>query len=205
MIEEIDYTQLHNITSKLKEDSESTSNFTIEFIECLMKRYNLDVALVEGVEIEDIPDGIITIIQDGKIPTKEDLLPLNSAMQNYLITELIFFCGMHRIAFYSEDEELEEGEATTFDSILAMREVSAAHSIGSYLIAALTLLNARIPSNDYVDLLTNNFDDSPDGLNKLTLILFETFANIFFRYEEDQFYYGLNVEDNETEEKSTDE
>lgn len=201
MIEEIDYAKLNTMTSFLKQESESTSDFTIEFIECLMNRYNLDTALFEGVEIDDVPEEIISILQESRVPTKEELLPLSSDTQNYLLMELIWFCGMQRIALFCEDEEVEEGEPSTFDTILAMRDVSAAHAIGSYLISALTLLNSRMPSNDYVDLLTSNFEDTPENCNRISMILLETCSNLLCRYQEDQFYYELKPQEAEEEDE----
>lgn len=197
MIEEIDYAKLNTMTSFLKQESESTSDFTIEFIECLMNRYNLDTALFEGVEIDDIPDEIIRILQEGRIPTKEELLPLNSDAQNYLMMELIWFCGMQRIALFCEDEQLEEGEPSTFDTILAMRDVSTAHAIGCYLISALTILTSRMPSDNFIDLLTNNFEDTPENCNRISMVLLETCSNILCRYQEDQYYYVLRQKEEE--------
>jgi hypothetical protein len=195
MIDEIDYTKLNNMTSFLKQESESTAEFTIEFIECLMNRYNLDSALFEGIEIEEVPEEILNTLREGNIPTKEDLLPLNSEAQNILLMELIWFCGVQRIALFSEDEELEEGMPSTFDSVLAMRDVSNAHIIGSYLISALTLLMSKIPSPEMMDLLTNNFEDSQQNMQRISTIFLEVCSSILCRYNEDSYYYTLNDED----------
>jgi predicted CopG family antitoxin len=197
VIEELDFTQLNNMVASLKAESESTSEFTVEFIECLQKRYNLDTAVFKDIEIEDVPDEIIKILQSGNVPTKEELLPLDSDGQNYLMMELVWLCGMQRIAYYSEDEELEEGEPSTFDRILVMRDVSPAHWIGGYLIAALTLLFAKVPSEDFIDSLTNNFEDSHENVMKISNSFVEACSSIFHRYEEDSCFYDLKPEEDD--------
>ena len=199
MTEELDFAQLNNMVASLKAESESTSEFTVEFIECLQSRYNLDSALYEDIELEDVPDEIIKVLQCGKVPTKEDLMPLDSDGQNYLMMELVWLCGMQRIAYYSEDEELEEDEPSTFDRILVMRDVSPAHWIGGYLIAALTLLFAKIPSEDFIDSLTNNFEDSHENVMKISNSFVEACSSIFHRYEEDMCYYDLKPEEEDDE------
>lgn len=191
MIEELDLKQLSTMTAFLKEESESASEFTIEFLECLLSRYNLDVALFEELELDGVPEEIIKIIQSGKVPTKEDLLPLDSGEQNLLIMELIWFCGVHRIAVYTEDEEVEAGEDSTLDRFIVMREVSPAHWIGSYLIAALTLLMCKIPSDEYIDRLTNNFDEAQQNVEAMTHLFLETCSSLYQRYSEDDFFYQL--------------
>jgi hypothetical protein len=197
VIEELDFTKLNSMVASIKAESESTSEFTVEFIECLQKRYNLDSALYEGVEIEDIPDEIIKIMQSGKPLTKEDLLPLDSDGQNYLMMELVWFCGMQRIATYGDGEELDEGEPSTFDKILIMRDVSSAHWIGGYLIAALTLLFAKIPSEDYIDSLTDNFEDSQENIMKISNFFVEACSSVFCRYNEDMCFYDLRPENDD--------
>lgn len=200
MIEELDFSTLHTMAASLKAESETASEFTIDFIQCLMERYNLDTAVFEELELEEIPDEIIKILQDGKIPTKEDLLPLDSDTQNSLVMELIWLCGMQRVAAYCEDEEIEEGDSSTFDKILVMREVSPAHWVGSYLITALTLLMAKVPSEDFIDAITDNFEDSPENLLRITNILIETCGSIYYRYYEDSQYYNLKPPEEEEEE-----
>lgn len=197
MIEEIDYAKLNNMTSFLKQESESTAEFTIEFIECLMNRYNLDTALFDELEVDDVPDDILKIMQEGRVPTKEELLPLDSDTQNVLLMELVWFCGIQRIAFFSEfeNDEEEDGIPNKFESIIAMRDVSSAHVIGSYLIAAMTLLMSRIPSDELIDILTDNFNDSQENLQRISMIFLETCSSILCRYQEDSHYYELKPDD----------
>lgn len=191
MIEELDFTKLNNMAAFLKEESETASEFTIEFIECLLKRYNLQTALFEGVEFEEVPEEIISIIQSGNVPTKEDLLPMDSDAQNALMMELVWFCGMQRISVYCEEEKIEEGDSSTFDKILVMRDVSPAHWIGSYLITSLTLLMSQLPSEDFIDALTNNFDGSQENLMRISNLFIETCGSIYYRYQEDSCFYDL--------------
>lgn len=199
MIEEIDLQKLSTMTAFLKAESESASEFTIEFLECLIKRYNLDTALFEGIELEEVPEEIIKTIQEGGVPTQKDLLPMDSGEQNLFLMEMVWFAGMQRIAAYCEDEELEEGEPSTFDSILAMRDVSTAHWIGSYLIAALTLLSSKMPSHEFVDSLTNNFDESDDNVQRITNFFIETCGSIYYRYKEDGCFYDFKPEGDDNE------
>ena len=191
MIEEFDFTKLNNMAAFLKAESETASEFTIEFIECLLKRYNLQTALFEGIEFEDVPEEIISIIQSGNIPTKEDLLPMDSDAQNALMMELVWFCGMQRISVYCEEEEVEEGDSSTFDKILVMRDVSPAHWIGSYLVTSLTLLMSQLPSEDFIDALTNNFDECQENLMRISNLFIETCGSIYYRYQEDSCFYDL--------------
>lgn len=198
MIDEVDLQQLSTMTAFLKAESESAAEFTIEFLECLIKRYNLDTALFDELELEDVPDEIIKTIQQGKVPTQEDLLPLDSGEQNLFLMEMVWFAGMQRIAAYCEDEELEEGEPSTFDTILAMRDVSTAHWIGSYLIAALTLLLSRMPSHEFVDSLTNNFEETDQNVQRITNFFIETCGSLYHRFKEDNCFYDFKPEgDNE--------
>jgi hypothetical protein len=111
--------------------------------------------------------------------------------------ELVWLCGMQRIASYCEDEELEEGEPSTFDRILVMRDVSPAHWIGGYLISALTLLFAKIPSEDFIDSLTNNFEDSHENIMKISNSYVEACSSIFYRYNEDMCFYDLKPEEDD--------
>ena len=185
MIDTDDLKQLNILTANLKKHSESTANYTIELLECLLKRYNLRVSLNSEIEMEDIPDEIIKTLKEGRVPTVEDLLPLDSETQNILIMEMIWFAGMHRIASYSHDEDLEEGEPSPIECILAMQDVSMAHSYGSYLFAALALLMSAIPSYDFVNALCNNFEDTPENIKNIINHFVEVVISIHSRHVED--------------------
>jgi hypothetical protein len=189
MIDINDLKQLNSLTANLKEDSESTAQFTIDFLECLLKRYSLKTSLKGEVEIEDIPDEIIKILQSGNLPTKEDLLPLDSETQAFLVLKMMWFAGTYRISVYSADIEEDDEIPSPIDCILAMRDVSAAHEMGSYLFAGLALLMSSIPTYDFVSDLCNNFLDTPE--NHLTLYnkISEVCAAIKSRYEEDMEWY----------------
>lgn len=168
MIDEFDFKKLNTMTAFLKAESESFSEDTTRYIECLILRYDLVAAIPDEIKIEEIPDEIIDIIRNGFIPTKEDLLPLDKNGQAYLITQLVWLCGMHRIIYYSslstQDEEEDYSKA---EELVKMQESSGSHFFASYIYAALALLNCRIASDEYIATLTNNFDNSEENIIKL--------------------------------------
>lgn len=198
MLDELDFKHLNNLTAFLKAESESTSEFTISYLECLMERYSLKSALSEEAEYEGIPDEIIQILKEGNLPTKEDLLPLDSESQNFLLIEMVWCCGMGRIAAFSyEEENDDEGIPRTIDCILAMQDVSEAHLYGSYLFAALALLMSTVPSYELIHSICNTFDDSPENLHHITERFFEVCKSIYNRYQEDAWYFKGEEEENE--------
>ena len=199
MIDTNDLKQLNILTANLKKDSEAAANFTIEFLDCLFRRYNLKISLKGEIEIEEIPDEIIKTLQSGDIPTVEDLLPLDPEAQNTLIMQMIWFAGMKRISVYCHDEETEDGIPSPIECILAMQDVSAAHLYGSYLFAALALLMSDIPSYDFVNSLCNNFDDSPENIQFIIDRLVEVCISIHSRHVEDMDWF-YNFKDDEDEE-----
>ena len=72
-----------------------------------------------------------------------------------------------------------------------MRDVSPAHWIGTYMITSLTLLMAQLPSEDSIDALTNNFDESQENLMRISNLFIETCGSIYYRYQEDSYFYDL--------------
>lgn len=197
MLNELDFKQLNNLTAFLKAESESNADFTISYLECLMNRYNLKSVLTEEFEHDGIPDVIFQILKEGKIPTKEDLLPLDSDTQHLLLREMIWCCGMGRIATYSYEEENEEGIPKSIDCILAMQDVSDAHLYGSYLFAGLALLMSVVPSYELVNSICNNFEDTPENIQHIVDRFIEVCISIFTRYQEDEWYYDFKDESDE--------
>lgn len=196
MIDELDLKKLNTMTAFLKAESEYTSQFTIGFIECLIYRYNLDTALFDGIEIEGFPDELISMIQRGEVPSQDDLLSLDSNEQNNFIITLVWYAGLQRIKeFSSYDEQQEDGVPSFVDQFLVMGDISSAHRAGSYLMAALTLLMACIPSPDFMDAITNNFEDSPYNVKRITGMFVEICGSLYQRYYEDNHYYGIEQED----------
>jgi hypothetical protein len=197
MNEELDLKQLHTMTAFLKAESESTMGDTIGFIECLQKRHGLRQSLAANpnIEIEDIPDDIIKILREGKIPTSEDLLPLSSLQQDHLVMALIWIAGIERISQYCYDGDYDDSPV---EYILAMRDVSDRHYFGSYLFAALTLLMSTIPSYDYVSSLCNDFEDFPGNEQFIIDRFIEVCMAIKTKYYEDiDWYYNFKEGEDE--------
>lgn len=188
MIDEFDFKKLNTMTAFLKAESESFSEDTARYIECLILRYELVAAIPDELKIEEIPDEIIDIMRNGLIPTKEDLLPLDKNAQAYLITQLVWLCGMHRIIYYSSLSTIEE-DYSKVERIVKMQETSGSQFFASYIYAALALLNCRIATDEYIEALTNNFDDSEENMMRLNLIFCELCESIYLRYHEDFHYY----------------
>jgi hypothetical protein len=188
----IDLKSLQSRINEIKKEGEEITDFTYDFLECLMERHDLNECLSEELELEDVPDHIIDTLQKGKIPTKEELILISPDVQNFMCFELIWICGMGAIASYGADEDgnEEEGIPSTFDTILAMRDVSTAHSIASYIIAVLALLMSQIPSEDMIESITNNFDDSEMQIQTNMDNFVEFASAIITRYREDKAYYG---------------
>ncbi len=192
----IDLKSLQSRINEIKQEGEEITDFTYDFLECLMERHDLNECLPEDIELEDVPDQIIDTLRKGKIPTKEELILISPDIQNFMCFELIWICGMGAIASYGADEDgnEEEGIPSTFDTILAMRDVSAAHNVASYIIAVLALLMSQIPSEEMIESITNNFDDS-EAQVQANMDNFVEFASaIITRYREDKAYYGTPKE-----------
>jgi hypothetical protein len=207
-----DLKSLQSRIENIKEEGKETTDFTYEYIECLMVRHDLKDCVPEDYELEDVPDIILEKICKGEIPSKEELLLMDNETQNYLLFELIYFCGMGAIAAYehsvsesseskkSEEDELDsenEEEFSFFESILEMRDISPAHYMGSYLAAALALLMCSIPSFPFIELLTSEFDESNDQMQQNLVTFSEIAASILTRHKEDKMYWGIEDEEEE--------
>lgn len=176
--------------NKIKKEGEETSSFTLEFLECLLKRHDLSSALPENFQVEDIPQPIIESLRQGELPTAEQIVVIDNETQNSLICELIWLCGMYAISCYTTTDSEEKGESPNyFESVLAMLDVSAGHFIGCYLIAVFTLLMGKVPNVEIVALLTNDFDDNPERVIKSQEVFAELAAGILLRWKEDKMYY----------------
>jgi hypothetical protein len=192
MIESMDFKQLNKLTAQVKAQSESSSDFTISFLDCLMTRYNLQSCLMANIVLEEIPDDIIQILREGNIPTKEDLLPLDFETQQTLMMEMMWFAGMNKIVYYTAGEKVDAETPSTSECILAMRDVSNAHFYASYLFAGLTLLMNVVPSYEFVSALTNNFDNSLENLAFIMDRSCEVLSSLHERHTEDlDFFFQL--------------
>lgn len=192
----IDLKSLQSRINEIKKEGEEITDFTYDFLECLMERHDLSECLPEDIELEDVPDHIIDTLRKGSIPTKEELILISPDVQNFMCFELIWICGMGAIASYGADEDgnEEEGIPSTFDAILAMRDVSPAHNVASYIIAVLALLMSQLPSEEMIESITNNFDCSEEQIQTNMDNFVEFSSAIITRYREDKAYYGTPKE-----------
>ena len=62
--------------------------------------------------------------------------------------------------------ELEEGEDSTFDVILNMVKDGPGQWSACYLIAVMTLMIARVPSQTMIARLTNDFNESEEQVQE---------------------------------------
>jgi hypothetical protein len=184
-----DMTGLMDRINKIKKEGEESTDFTLEFLQCLMERHDLASSIPEDFELDDVPDSILSTLRSGELPSKENLMIIEADTQNFIIFELIWLCGMNAISFYTEDIELEEGEPSIFDSILTMLSISPGHFVGCYLISVYTLLMCKVPSVDMMEIITDNFNSEPDRLMKNQDIFIEMAAAILLRWKEDKVYY----------------
>lgn len=193
---QIDLKSLQSRINEIKKEGEEITDFTYDFLQCLMYRHDLSECIPPDFELEDVPDHIVESLRNGNVPEKEQLLMISPDAQNFMCFELIWVCGMGAIASYGADKDgnEEEGIPSTFDVILAMRDVSPAHNIGSYIIAAFALLMCQLPSEDMIARITNNFDDSQEQLQNNMDNFVELAASIVTRYREDLMYYGTPAE-----------
>lgn len=196
-IDAFDFKSLQTRIDSIKEEGKENTDFTYEFIECLMDRYNLKESTPKEHELEDVPDSILEKITQGELPSKEELLLMDPDAQNYLLFELIYFCGMGMIASfdYQNQEEGEEEETPIFDAILAMRDFSPAHYLGSYITAAMTLLMGCIPSPAMIQLLTNDFSMDEEQMQQNFITFSEISASILVKYREECDFWTDIVEE----------
>lgn len=186
MSENFDTSGLAERISKIKKEGEETTDFTIECLTCLMERHDLRYSIPDGFEVEDVPQVIFDTLRQGEIPSKEQVLLMDNNVQNSLIIELIWVCGMNAISYYTKEED---ENSDYFDAVLSMLDVGPGHFIGCYITAALTLLMCKVPTIELVEVMTNNFDNSEEQLMKNQDVLIELAASIFMRWKEDKVYY----------------
>jgi hypothetical protein len=185
-----DLSGLHSRINEIKVET----TFTRDFLECLMKRHDLKYSIPDEYTIDDVPDTILDSLRNGELPSEEALLQLSSEIQNQLMFELVWVCGMNAIAFYTKDQSQEND--TFFENIMAMLEVSPAHYIGCYIVAVYTLLMCRVPTIEMIETITNNFSQEQIHLQRDYDMYVELVAGVYTRYQEDQIYYFSNTEEN---------
>lgn len=186
--ETIDLKSLQSRINEIKKEGQESADFTLEFIECLMERHDLKDSIPDDYELPDVPDSVLDTIRKGEIPQKDEIILMDSDTQNFLLFELIWLCGMTAISFYTSEEELEEDEPSTFDIILGMMHTTPGHHTACYMITVLSLLLAKVPSEDMMSNLTDNFSDEPEQCQKNIDNFVEFASCVLLRYNEDKIY-----------------
>lgn len=192
---DLDMSGLFDRINKIKNEGEEASDFTLEFLTCLMERHDLKYAIPDEFEIEDVPESIIDGLRNGELPTKEQIVLMSAQTQNNLLFDAVWVCGMNAVSYYTKDIPIPEGEDNILDSILAMLHVSQAHAIGCYLISVFTLLLSKVPSLEMIEAITDNFDESPLKLQQMQDMFVELSAALLLRWREDKLYYFTDIEE----------
>jgi hypothetical protein len=191
MEEKFDIKALQSRIAEVKKETEEVTEFALQFFECLIKRHDLQNILHEDHEFDDTPDEVTEALKKGEVPKKEDLVKMTSEAQDYLLKDCVYMCGLGAISWYGENmPQYENIEPKPFDEIVSMPDISPGHHTASYIAAGLTLLFADIPSQRTIELLTNNFDSSPEQLDENMEFYNELCVTILKRYAEDLEYYG---------------
>lgn len=191
MEDKFDIKALQSRIAEVKKESEETTEFTIQFLECLLKRHDLANVLHDEHEFDDAPDEVNQALKRGELPKKEDLAKMDTDAQDYLMKDCVYMCGLGAISWYGDNlPQYEELDPKPFDEIIQMPDISPGHHTASYIVAALALLHADIPSQRMIELLTNEFDSSPEQLEENMEFFNELCVTILKRYQEDLEYYG---------------
>ena len=186
---EFDLNLLQSRINQIKEEGKEDSEFTRQFIECLMVRHDLSDCLPEDFEIEGVPDTVLESITEGNVPTIDQLNLLNEDDKNWLLIQLVWVCGLAAVSTYCAEEEVEEEDENTFGAVLAMMDVSEAHHAGCYLVCALTLLMGKIPHLEMIEAMTNDFDNDPMMVERSREMFYQLSSGILSRHLEDKQYY----------------
>jgi hypothetical protein len=191
MEDKFDIKALQSRIAEVKKESEETTEFTMQFLECLLKRHDLGNVLHDEHEFDDAPDEVNEALKKGELPKKEDLAKMDTDAQDYLMKDCVYMCGLGAISWYGDNlSQYEELDPKPFDEIIQMPDISPGHHTASYIVAALALLHADIPSQRMIELLTNEFDSSPEQLEENMEFYNELCVTILKRYQEDLEYYG---------------
>jgi hypothetical protein len=191
MEEKFDIKSLQSRIAEVKKETEESTEMTLEFLKCLIKRHDLANVIAEDHQFDGTPDEVNEALKKGEIPAKEDIAKMSEEAQDYLVKDCIYMCGLGAICWYGENlPEYEEIDPKPFDVIIQMPDISPGHHTGSYIIAVLSLMFADIPSQRMVELITNDFDSSPEQLEKNMEYYNELCIMLLKRYNEDLEYYG---------------
>lgn len=191
MEDKFDIKALQSRIAEVKQETEKSTEFTLEFLECLLKRHDLMNVIHEDQEFDEAPEEVTQSLKRGELPKKEDLALMTVEAQDYLLKDCVYMCGLGAISWYGDNlPEYEDLDPKPFDEIIQMPDISPGHHTASYIAAGLTLLFADIPSQRTIELLTNNFDCSPEQLEENMEYFNEICVMILKRYKEDLDYYG---------------
>lgn len=184
---ELNLTQLQERINTLRTETSECTEFCIAFIECLMNRHHLQECVMDNFSMDDVPNQIIDTIRSGRIPSRESLMEISPEIQNNLCFELLWICGMGAMielgAHINNDDN--EDDESTLEIVVRMKSEGESSFIASYIIAALTLLTGRIPSQNLILALTNDLDSSPDQILKDMEIFVELAAGVLSRYQDE--------------------
>lgn len=191
MEDKFDIKALQSRIAEVKKESEETTEFTMQYLECLLKRHDLGNVLHEDHEFDDTPDEVNDVLKKGELPKREDVAKMTTEAQDHMIKDCVFMCGLGAISWYGENLPQYEGiDPKPFDEIIEMPDISPGHHTASYIVAGLALLFADIPAQRTIELLTHNFDGSPEQLEENMEFYNEICVMILKRYHEDLEYYG---------------
>ena len=191
MEDKFDIKELQSRIAEVKKETEESTQFALQFFECLIKRHDLANVLHEEHEFDDTPDEVTEALKKGEIPSKEDLSKMTAEALDCLLKDCVYMCGLASVSWYGDNmPQYAEIEPKPFDEIISMPDISPGHHTASYIVAGLTLLFADIPSQKTIELLTNSFDSSPEQLEENMEYYNEICVLILKRYTEDLEYYG---------------
>lgn len=188
---------LQSRINDIKQEGQESVDFTLEYLECLMNRHDLMESIPQDFELDDVPDIILDTLRKGEIPTKDQIILMDTQVQNYFLFELIWLCGMTAVAYYTSDEQNEDNEEpNTFDVIMSMLQISPGHATGCYLISVFTLLMGQLPTESMISNITNGFSDDFEQCQKNMDYFVELSSAVLTRYKEDRLYMGEMGETN---------
>jgi hypothetical protein len=192
MEDKFDIRSLQNRIKEVTKESEESSLFSHEFFKCLIERHSLDTIMDEDHEFEDVPDFITEKLIKGEVPTVDQIKLMDVNTQDYLLKDCIWICGMGAIAWYSDNlQEYKEMDPSPFDHFLELPNISAGHYTASFIATGLALLMSDIPSQQLLEAVTNNYDDSDAQVEKNIVLFNEICLSILRRYQEDLANYKI--------------
>jgi hypothetical protein len=191
MENKFDIKELHKRISEFKDENKKSSEFTRSYFECLIERHDLQNFLHETQEFDGVPEQIIELLKKGEVPTEEQLFLMDAETQDYLIKDCVFICGLGAISWYSSiSSECENEKESPINIVLGMIDESPGHHTASYIMSAYTLLLAKIPSLQFIEMVTNKFDSSEEQIEKNLELYNELCVSVLGRYLEDKEYYA---------------